>query len=123
MSAGRIIGYIIAAIAIVFGFLFVLGAFSPQGSSGWLIVGAIGIAFGFGVIWLASRSGKTASGANDQGVTLNIDLPGDVDIERFECQNCGSPLSIDNIKMVAGAPMVSCPYCDAAYQLTEKPKW
>jgi len=25
--------------------------------------------------------------------------------------------------MVAGAPMVTCPYCHTSYQLTEDPKW
>ena len=29
----------------------------------------------------------------------------------------------DGVKMVAGAPMVDCPYCGAAYQLSEDPKW
>jgi uncharacterized Zn-finger protein len=25
--------------------------------------------------------------------------------------------------MMAGAPVVTCPYCQATYQLTEEPKW
>jgi hypothetical protein len=40
MTAGRIIAYIAAAIFIFFGILFVWGAFSPQGSSGWILVAA-----------------------------------------------------------------------------------
>ena len=35
----------------------------------------------------------------------------------------GGALTADNIKMVAGAPMVVCPYCGTTYQLTEEPKW
>lgn len=124
MSAGKLIGYIIAAGVIVFGFLFILGAFSPDGTTGWLVTGSVLTLFGFGIIFLVSRIGRNAQGDTTQPqTTLNIDLPGDVNIERFKCQDCGAQLSMDNVKMVAGAPMVNCPYCDAAYQLTEEPKW
>jgi hypothetical protein len=29
----------------------------------------------------------------------------------------------ENIKMLAGAPTVECPYCGTTYQLVEEPKW
>jgi uncharacterized Zn-finger protein len=32
-------------------------------------------------------------------------------------------LTSENIKMVAGAPVVTCPYCGSTYQLAEEPKW
>jgi hypothetical protein len=54
---------------------------------------------------------------------LNIDLPGKVKLDSLKCQSCGGVLSSDNIKMVAGAPVVTCPYCHTTYQLTEEPKW
>jgi hypothetical protein len=41
----------------------------------------------------------------------------------MNCKHCGGALSTDNIKMVAGAPVVSCPYCNSTYQLSEEPKW
>ncbi|MEK6221604.1 MAG: hypothetical protein N2D54_05100 [Chloroflexota bacterium] len=124
MSAGKVIGNIIATIVIIFGFLFMWGAFSPQGQTSWLLIGGISILFGFGIIWFTSKkSGKPITNEINQHTTLNIDLPADVKMEQFKCQNCGSPLSMDNVKIVAGAPMVSCPYCDAAYQLKEEPKW
>ena len=28
-----------------------------------------------------------------------------------------------DIKLVAGAPVVTCPFCGTTYQLTEEPKW
>ena len=120
MSALKIIAYIGAAIFIFFGILFVWGAFSPDGSTGWIPVGAISILAGFGLIWFASRQ-KPA--AEDKEVTLNIDLSGDVNLEEFKCQSCGGALTTDNVKMVAGAPVVSCPYCNSTYQLSEEPKW
>ena len=41
----------------------------------------------------------------------------------MKCQSCGGTLTSDNIKLVNGAPMVNCPYCNTVYQLTEEPKW
>jgi len=41
----------------------------------------------------------------------------------MNCKNCGGALKADNVKMLAGAPTVACPYCGTTYQLTEEPKW
>ena len=123
MSAGRTIGNIIAGLVVIFGFLFILGAFSPQGQTGWILIGVILIGIGFVIIWFTTRLGQKAQQEITQQTTLKVDLPADVDVERFKCQDCGAQLTMDNVKMVAGAPMVDCPYCGAAYQLTEKPKW
>jgi hypothetical protein len=123
MSAGKVIGYIIAAILIFFGILFIWATFSPQGQIGWLLVGAISVGIGFGIIWFTSRRKTATGGADGNHVTLKIDLPGDVNLDSMKCKSCGGSLTMDNIKMVAGAPVVSCPYCNSTYQLTEEPKW
>jgi hypothetical protein len=122
MTTGKIIAYIAAAILIFFGILFIWGAFSPTGSVGWIPVGLISVGIGFGLIWLAGRS-KAVAGQANQNVTLKIDLPGNVKAETLKCQSCGGSLTMDNIEMVAGAPVVHCPYCKTTYQLTEEPKW
>ena len=119
MSAGKIIGYIFAAIAIFFGVIFVWGAFSPEGQPAWIIVGTISVLAGFGIIWLVGRNKE----APDQEVKFQIDLSGDVNLETLTCQNCGGQLSPEHVSMVAGAPVVECPYCGTSYQLTEDPKW
>ena len=122
MSAIKIIAYIAAAIFIFFGVLFVWGAFDPnQGSMGWIPVGLISIAAGFGLIWFAAR--QKPAPASGQNVTLQVDLPGDVSVDKLKCQSCGGSLAPENVKMVAGAPVVTCPYCHTSYQLTEEPKW
>ena len=123
MSAGKIIAYIFAAILIFFGVLFIWATFSPEGSLGWLVVGVISVGIGFGLIWFAGRKSPTGSSAQGDNVTLNIDLPGDVNLDTMKCKSCGGVLTMDAIKMVAGAPVVSCPYCNTTYQLTEEPKW
>jgi len=123
MKAGKIIAYIFAAILIFFGVLFIWATFSPEGQLGWLVVGVISVAIGFGLIWFAGRKSPVENGAQGENVTLNIDLPGDVNLDSMKCQSCGGVLTMDAITMVAGAPVVSCPYCNTTYQLTEDPKW
>jgi hypothetical protein len=122
MTAIKIIAYIAAAILIFFGVLFIWGAFSPQGSPGWILIGLISTGIGFGLIWFGSRQ-KPASQTSGENVTLNIDLPANINLDSLKCKSCGGTLSAKDIKMVAGAPMVTCPYCNSTYQLSEEPKW
>ncbi|MEA3326360.1 MAG: hypothetical protein U9R53_03515 [Chloroflexota bacterium] len=122
MKAGRIIAFITAAIFIIFAFLFILGAFSPEGSPGWIIVGIIGLVIGFVLIFLGIKL-QPPQKPGEQVVNLNVDLPGDVNMETIKCKACGGPLTSEDIKMVAGAPVVECPHCSTTYQLTEEPKW
>jgi hypothetical protein len=123
MSALKIIAYLAAAILIFFGVLFIWGAFSPNGSPGWILIGLISVAIGFVLIWFGSRQKPASQQAGDNNVTLKIDLPANVNMDTLKCKACGGVLSPDDIKMVAGAPVVTCPYCHTTYQLTEEPKW
>ena len=61
--------------------------------------------------------------AQTQNVTLKVDLPGETKISQMKCQSCGGAITSTDIKIMAGAPVVTCPYCQATYQLTEEPKW
>jgi Na+/melibiose symporter-like transporter len=122
MNAGKIIAYIVAAILIVFGVLFILAAFSTAGQVGYIIPGLIMVAIAFGLIfWVARRSALSAS--QTQNITLKVDLPANVSMDSLKCKSCGGTLSAQDIQMVAGAPWVTCPYCKTSYQLTEDPKW
>ena len=122
MNAVKIISYIAAAIFIVFGIMFIYATFSPQGQIGWLVVGLISAVGGIGLIWFASTRKALVAGSGED-VTLKIDLPANVELDTLKCQSCGGVLKPENIKMVAGAPVVTCPYCGTTYQLTEEPKW
>ncbi|MGD2156991.1 MAG: hypothetical protein PVG32_08975 [Anaerolineales bacterium] len=123
MKAGNIIVYIFAAILIFFGVLFIWATFSPEGQIGWLIVGIISVGIGFVLIWFNRRRQEKPEGVSSGDVTYKINLPGDVNLDSMKCKSCGGTITTDNIKMVAGAPVVSCPYCNTTYQLTEEPKW
>lgn len=122
MKAAKIIMFIISAGFLIFSFLFIMAAFSPQSSGVGNFVPAIVLAvIGFILVFFATRI-KTAPDQPDN-VTVNIDLPGNVGMDTIKCKSCGGTLAPENVKLVAGAPVVTCPYCATTYQLTEEPKW
>lgn len=123
MNAGKIIAFIVAAILIFFGVLFLWGAGAENGGGiGWVLTGLVTVGIGFVIIFFAARS-KPKTSEDENNITLKIDLPGDVNMESLKCRSCGAALTPDDVKMVAGAPVVTCPYCHTTYQLTEDPKW
>ncbi|MDD2522149.1 MAG: hypothetical protein PHW11_04955 [Anaerolineaceae bacterium] len=123
MKTGSIISYILAAIAIILSFLFILGSFSPNGSPSWLVIGIIGLLIGFALIFAGVRLAAQAKKEGDTIYNVNLDLPGNVQMDTMKCLSCGAPLSPEDIQMVNGAPVVTCPNCGTTYQLTEEPKW
>jgi uncharacterized membrane protein len=125
MYIGAVILLLLAASGICVGGFILLGAAGgAQGVSGigtvGMLIGAIALVAGIIMIVFAARKTKADTAQN---VTYKVDLPGDTKIEQMKCRSCGGALTSDNIKMVNGAPMVTCPYCNTVYQLTEEPKW
>ena len=127
LYVGAGILFLIGLCLVSYGVLNVIGSTSASGSSSWLtfglgfgVVGVLFLVGGAGLVYAATRAGKTEV---VQQVTMKVDLPGDTKISQVTCRNCGGALKPENIKMVAGAPMVECPYCGTTYQLTEEPKW
>jgi hypothetical protein len=119
MSTGKIIGNVIAGILILFGVLFIWGAFSEQGSPSWIIGGIITVAVGFGIIaFVRSREPKPP-----QEIIQKVDLSGDVAMEKLHCKNCGAELDKESVTVKAGAVLISCPFCGSDYQVVEEPKW
>ena len=134
MSTGRVISYlgaglliIIGLAAVFFGIIYVWGSFSPNGEPGWITAGLISVVIGLVMIaggaYLISLASRGKMGAVTENVTINVDLPANVNMDTLKCKSCGGSLTMDNIQMVAGAPVVNCPYCKSVYQLTEEPKW
>lgn len=109
-----------------YGILNIIGSTSSQGDASWLGFGlgfaAVGAFFLGGGILLIVK-GQASSPAGGGNVTYKIDLPGQTQVEQLKCRNCGGSLKADNVKMIAGAPTVECPFCGTVYQMTEEPKW
>ena len=117
--------FLIGLCLVGYGVLSAIGSTSASGQSNWLTFGigfgCVGVFFlagGAGLIYLAMRGQKT-----EIIQKVEIDLPGETKISEIKCRSCGGTLTSDNIKLVSGAPMVNCPYCNTVYQLTEEPKW
>ena len=112
----KIVTYIIAAVLLLFGFMFIVGA---QGMIARVIVGIILFAAAVVLVYLTRVQPKTEEITHVQ----KIDLTGDVQLEQMKCQSCGGALSKENMEVKAGAIFVDCPYCGASYQIEEAPKW
>jgi hypothetical protein len=128
MYVGAGVLFLVGLCLVGYGMLSVVGSTSAQGNLSWLsigvgiaIAGVLFLAGGAGLVWMGTR--KTAAGDVNQQVVMNIDLPGDTKISQMKCQSCGGAITSADVKMMAGAPVVTCPYCQATYQLTEEPKW
>jgi hypothetical protein len=132
---GRTFSFIGAAVLFIVGLCFVgygalalIGSTDPtQGNASWAglgismaVIGVILFAGGGGLIWLALRGQKTEV---VQQVTMKVDVPGDTKIEQMKCQSCGGVITSKDVQIMAGAPVVTCPWCNSTYQLTEEPKW
>ena len=125
MYVGAVILLLLAAAGICLGGFILLGA--SGGAQGVTGIGGVGVLLGVialvaGIVMIVFAARKTKQDTA-QNVTYKVDLPGDTKIEEMKCKSCGGTLTADNIKMVNGAPMVTCPYCNSVYQLTEEPKW
>jgi len=125
MYIGAVILLLLAASGICVGGFILLGAAGgAQGVSGIgsvsILLGAIALIAGIVMVVIAARKTRQETAQN---ITVKVDLPGETRIEQMKCRSCGGSLTADNIKMVNGAPMVNCPFCGTAYQLTEEPKW
>jgi hypothetical protein len=128
MYVGAVILFIMSICGIGWGGIMVLGSTAPNsGQAQWGPLGGvfmfIGVLMVISGIVLVVSAGRKARQDTPQNVTLKVDLPGETKIEQMTCRSCGGALTADNIKMVNGAPVVTCPYCNSVYQLTEEPKW
>lgn len=128
LYVGAGILFLIGICLFVYGVFSVIGSTSAQGDASWMTfgiafacIGALFLGGGIGVgIWAARTKGADAPAQN---ITYKVDLPAQTKIEQMKCRNCGGSLKADNVKMIAGAPTVECPFCGTTYQLTEEPKW
>jgi hypothetical protein len=125
MYVGAIILLLFAASGICLGgFLLLAASGGTQGVTGLgntgICIGSIALIGGIALIVIAARKTKQEA---EQNVTVQVDLPASMDVEKMKCQSCGGVLTAKDINLVNGAPMVTCPYCNTIYQLSEEPKW
>ena len=114
-----------------FGALYVLAAHDAGAADpgarlglgiGMIVVGMVIWAVAALVAFLAWRRMQPKP---EQKVTIKqeVELTGDVDLASMSCEKCAATLDKDAISVKEGAVFVNCPYCGAAYQVVEEPKW
>ena len=114
-----------------FGVLYLLAAHSADaGDPGSRLAVGIGLLVLGLVIWSAAAVGaflvwRRMQPKRAQQVTVRqeVELSGDIDLASLKCDKCSAALTQDAITVKEGAILVSCPYCGAAYQVVEDPKW
>lgn len=125
MRGLRIVGIIVAILMILFGVMFIIGSTDDEvqasGQLGlWCGVGVALIVVGLAIIgfaWWQKRKEQKIE------ITQQIELTGDLEMEKLKCEQCGAPLDKKSISVEAGAITVHCPYCGSVYQISEEPKW
>lgn len=125
MRGLRIVGIIVAILMILFGVLFVIGSTDDEvqasGQLGlWCGVGVALIVVGLAIIgfaWWQKRKEQKIE------ITQQIELTGDLEMEKLKCEQCGGPVDKKSISVEGGAITVHCPYCGSVYQISEEPKW
>jgi hypothetical protein len=113
------------------GVLYILAAHDAgEGAPGSRLGTGIGMVVVGLLIWSVAAVGgflawRRMQPKRAQQVTVHheVDLTGDIDLASFKCEKCAAALDEDAITVKEGAVLVSCPYCGAAYQVVEEPKW
>ncbi|MFN3741971.1 MAG: hypothetical protein ACK4VW_04800 [Anaerolineales bacterium] len=119
--------FLIAACAVGLGGFLYLASLDPQqGNPAWARMGgtlACSGSLAFLIALLVLVFAIRRQQQEKAEVTYKVELPGEVEAQLLRCRACGGALTANDVKMVNGAPMVTCPYCGTVYQLSEEPKW
>ena len=118
MSTGKIIGYIGAAILILFGVLWIVGATSGINTGPRLALGGFMLILGIGIIVLIKLREP-----QEKTIVQKLELSNTAELEELKCKSCGARLDEKSIKISGSSVVVTCPYCNSVYELREAPKW
>jgi formate dehydrogenase maturation protein FdhE len=120
MKITSILGAVAAAVLLFFGFIFLLsiGAVSQELLVLRIVESAILLLVGFAIIYVVyafSRKPTT--------VIQQLELSGQMKAAPIKCPNCGGSVEASAIKITAGVPYATCPYCGKTFEVAEEPKW
>lgn len=120
---GGIIGFVVAAVLILFGILWMIASSAPDSEPGWFGTGVFMLIAGLVIVVVSIVAIVVTRPKKPVEVVQKIDLTGDVGMAKLKCKNCGAELDQKSITVREGAIFVSCPYCGSIYQMVEEPKW
>ncbi|HEY3398460.1 MAG TPA: hypothetical protein VGM19_12465 [Armatimonadota bacterium] len=110
------LAYLLSALVALGGLIFLIG--SSQGHTvPRIVIGLVLLGAAFLISYLARLK------MPERTIVQKIDLTGDVSAQELHCKACGGQLDSKSVTVQAGAIFIKCPYCGAAYQIEEAPKW
>jgi DNA-directed RNA polymerase subunit RPC12/RpoP len=111
--AGKIVAYLLSAILIFFGIVFIIS--TNLGISNFFIGLVLLIAAGLALF--AVRDRKPIE------IKQTLTVTGPVKIKEVRCPNCGAIVDATKAEIHEGKPYVTCTYCGNKFELTEEPTW
>jgi predicted RNA-binding Zn-ribbon protein involved in translation (DUF1610 family) len=114
ISPIRIAAYLISAVLIFLGFVFIIA--STDLGLGDFFVGLIFLVFA-GLLLFSSRPKKTVE------IKQTLTVTGPVKVVEVRCPNCGAAVDPTKTEVVDGKPYVTCSHCGNKLELTEEPTW
>ena len=111
--AGKIVAYLVSAVLIFFGIVFVIS--TNLGVTNFFI-GLVLIVIA-GLLVFAVRDRKPIE------IKQTVTVTGPVKIKEVRCPNCGAIVDATKAEVHEGKPYVTCTYCGNKFELTEEPTW
>ncbi|MDO9537029.1 MAG: hypothetical protein Q7J68_01775 [Thermoplasmata archaeon] len=111
----------------IFGSLVFLGTggiFIIAGGSDNVLIGGASIGIGLLLLlityFLVREEAKRPIKQN-----INVTLSGSGEFRQrvIQCPKCGAPVKDENVKMIDGGLLITCPFCENVWTLEEEPKW
>jgi len=119
---------IVLGILIVFGLglLMLGGLFLSTGYLNDIVMGALMLLAGFGILFYVYRLEKIEAAKPtlvSQTFNVKMDGSGKFEDKEMKCRSCGAPITDKDLKVIQGGIMATCPYCGAVFAMQEAPKW
>jgi predicted RNA-binding Zn-ribbon protein involved in translation (DUF1610 family) len=113
-SPVRIVAYIIAAVLIFLGLIFMIAS-NDLGIADFFI-GSVFVIIAI-VLVIVVRPKRTLE------VKQTLTVTGPVKVVEVRCPNCGAIVDPTKTEVVDGKPYVTCDHCGDKFELTEEPTW
>ena len=113
----------------IFGGLVFLGLgfiFIVAGGADNMLVGGVCLLLGvllFIITYLLVRAEAKRPQTVNQNINVTMSGSGEFKEKSIQCPACGAPVKDEDIKLIEGGLMVSCPFCEKVSALEEEPKW
>lgn len=112
MNLSTVLSAIVIIVLLFFGIIFALASiYEPTR----LIVAALLFVVAFGIAYYLTRKPKT--------IVQKLEVSGNMKAVALKCPNCAASVEANSIKIIAGVPYATCPYCGHMFEVSEEPKW